>query len=386
VPLNLRSIPLALVAICALVAACSSTEGERVVVDPNAPDISRGNAEPVPLAPAAEPSLLDPNRVVARVNDQIITVRSLNARYGSALRQLGDAGDEQVRQILDRFTKEYMNQVLVLEAAKRLGVAVTREDVAKQIARVEERLKKERDTTLDEDLEAQGLSRWEYEAQVEKDLITERLQAMLVGQANPVSAETRAIVDIWVRPIDVQEFYDRHREEFLIPENAEVEAIHIRMSAYRDGGDPRGDAEKAAHETVRRARSGEDFETLMKQFHAEPVDAFAKPFKRGGKPAAVEEFVWSKSTKPGQVSDAIPLRSSFLILKLTRRQEGGYAPFEEVREGIESGLTRARVMIARWRVQLELLRESVVVPRRFKSVLETQYRDLIKRQLEILAK
>jgi len=384
-----RLMPLVLSLVLGFVAACSSTEEEQVVVDPNSPDISRRIEGPVPDARAAEPSLLDPNRVVARVNDQIITVRSLNARYGAALRQLGEAGDEQVRQILDRFTIDFISQVLVLEAAKRLSVTVTPEDIEKQIAKIEKKLKDERDTTLDEDLEAQGLSRWEFEDQIERDLITERLRAMLLGQRSPVSPETRAIVDIWVRPVEIQDYYDRHREEFRIQEQAEVDAIYIRHSAFREsavgGRGVRELARKAAEDTVSAARAGEDFEALMKKFHEEPVDMFARPFPRGVQQAPVEEFVWSPETEVGQVSAPIEFPSGFLIVKLSGRREEGLVPFEEVREGIERFLQNIRILLARLNVQTELLRESVVVPRRFKNVLERQYAQLIRQQLEALA-
>jgi hypothetical protein len=359
------------------------------VANPDDPQISPEPTGPVPTGPVAEPSLLDPNRVIARVNDQIITVRSLNAIYGATIRQLGEANEEQIRSILDRLTQDMISQALVLEAAKTLGVTITREELNAEIERVEKKLEKERDTTLEEDLEAQGIARWEWEMQLKRRLVTERITMLMLGRAAPVTPETRAIVDIFVRPMDVKDYYERNLDQFLVPEQAEIGAIYIRFSDFRDSAignvAARDRAREAAEETVKRLRDGADFTAEMKRFQDEPMEMFAKPFKRGVQQEPVDRFVWDPKTKVGEISDPIEFPSGFLVVKLKSRQEEGHVPFDEVRAGIREYLQRNRIMLAQVQIQAELLHGSVVQPRRHKMALKNQYESLIQRQLEILA-
>ncbi|MEN8150079.1 MAG: peptidyl-prolyl cis-trans isomerase [Planctomycetota bacterium] len=367
-----------------LVAACASTDRDPIVVDSDAPDVSRKESGPATAEPNGEVSLLDPNRVVARVNDQVITVRTLNAKYGANFRRLGEVGEAQVRYMLDQYSLGYITQVIVFEAARSFGVAVTDEEFRQKIERVEKGLLA-RDTTLEEDLEAQGLARWEWEAQLRREMLTKKLREMLLGTSAPVSAETRAIVDIWVRPVDVQNAYERRREEYRVEERARVEAIYLVLSALRKEGESglavQTRVRELANEIVAKARAGEDFAELTKPYH-EPGQYLAAPFGRGEKQPPVDEFVWDEKTAVGDVSDPIVLRGSVLILKLVSRQDAGYLPFEEVRDAIEQELQLSAVHLAQARVQLQLLEEAVITPRRYKVALIDSYRRAIRAELE----
>jgi hypothetical protein len=291
--------------------------------------------------------------------------------------------------MLDTITVDFIKQVLVLEAAKRHGVTVTRAELEAEIEKYEKKLLAERETTLEEDLEARGLARWEWEAQLERELITNKLRAMFLGRASPISPETRAIVDIWVRPIELKEFYERNLEDFRVPEEAKVEAIWLRFARFaeegRGGIGIRDLAKEAADEVVRKARAGGDFLEIMAAYH-EPLGTYAEPFGRGIQREPVEKFVWDEKTEVGQISDPIELGSGFLILKLERRQAEGYRSFEEVRDVIERFLQNAKINLAQFDLQLALLRESVVTPRMYKVALENQYRGYIRAQIEVLGK
>ena len=73
---------------------CSSTVEGPAIVANRAPDEPALVSE-IPTKDIPEQRMLDPNRIVARVNDQIITVRTIRASpYGAALLSLGDTQSE----------------------------------------------------------------------------------------------------------------------------------------------------------------------------------------------------------------------------------------------------------------------------------------------------
>jgi hypothetical protein len=367
--------------------ACSSTdENAQPVVEP---PISNEPKGPQPTEEVPEPSLLDPNRVVARVNDKIFTVRSLRARYGAAIKRMGEAGDAQIRQLLDRFTSDLIAEWLFLEAAERLGVTVTSQEMQAGIDRRVEVIE-ERGGTLEQELAALGIPRWEWEAEIRRELVTRRLYRMLIGRESPLSPETRALVDVWVRPAEVRGYYERHKEQFRVMEQARVDAIFVRNSSYQEDGRSRSRARETAAETAakvaKRARAGEDFMVIMKEHQDRPLDTFSRPFRRGQQQAPVEKFVWDKKVAVGDVSDPIAFPSGFLVLRLAVREEDRYRPFEEVRAQIEGYLQDATLALAQVQIQAELLRESVITPVRFKTRLRRTYRTAIQQQLAVLSR
>ena len=108
-----------------LVAACGST-GEKPVAGPIESGSGGDSASPmVTDEEVPEQELLDPNRIVARVNDEIITVRSIQAEFGDALLSIGDPTDARYRQALERFALDMIIGRLFLQAAGRLGVTIT---------------------------------------------------------------------------------------------------------------------------------------------------------------------------------------------------------------------------------------------------------------------
>ena len=108
-----------------LVAACGSTEENQVAAPPD-PGVGGNSVPPmVTDEEVPEQELLDPNRIVARVNDEIITVRSIQAEFGDALLSIGEPTDLRYRQALERFALDMIIGRLFLQAAGRLGVAIT---------------------------------------------------------------------------------------------------------------------------------------------------------------------------------------------------------------------------------------------------------------------
>jgi hypothetical protein len=385
----LRALPLSLLALLLLLPACAGTEEEEE------PIVATGSTfAPVPADPSEPgrkpdaPELLDPNRILARVNDDVITVRSIRVEYPTDFLNLEDMGERRIQTMLQERTLWLLSDRLLIQKARELGAQVTRAELDAEIAKQEKEVVEKRNSTLDAELAALGLERWEWRAKEERRLLSKKFIDMLRGLRRPENEHLRAITDMWVRPVEIRRYYDRHPEEFQMPAWARVEAIFIRVSTFEKsagaGSAAKDLARAAAGRTVARARAGEDFDSLMAEFHEKPLSLFENRFGKGEKAAYVEDFVWSAEV--GAVSEPVDRGSGFLIFKLAEKQEARVVPFEEARPRIEGGMRNLKGIVAQHQIQLVLLRESVVTPRVYKIQLEKVLGTRIETALAQLSK
>lgn len=354
----MRRFPLLLL-LAALAAACSSTPETPVVAggalarERDAPPI--GTGEDIP-----EPELLDPNRVVARVNDQTITVRTITAAIGRP-----EGSPEQIRQALDYYTTGIIADRLFLEAAQRMGIEVTKADLERARQAFEEKAK-ERGTTLEDDLARQGIPLWEWEQEQRRQILKEKYRYMALGQMQPVSPDTRAEYDAFVRPVEVRDYWERTRDEYREKEEAKLAGVLVLNGRF--DGDERK-AKEYAEQLVERARGGEDFAAIVKEVQGDsPLGMFEKPFDRKqGFAPGIAEFAWNAPV--GSVSDPIAMPAGWLVLKLERRQEARDPGFLEVRDQVEDRVYGLKLAIGTMKIQLDLLDDAVVTPRIYKDRL-----------------
>ena len=365
--------------------ACSSTDENPASIGGFEPDLA---APMVGSGEVPEQQLLDPNRIVARVNEEIITVRSIQAEFGEALASIGEPTEERVRMALDRFALEIVIGRLFVQAAKRLGVEITREELDGAIADAEESVLKERGTTLDADLAARGIPRWEEEERIRRRLLISKFLRLSVGTERGRDPNTRPVADVYVRPKEVRAFYDRNPDQFRQEESARVGAVFVKFYDFQEAGkgaaEVRQDARRFAEGVVVRARRGEDFGKIVKEVQGEPLPQFAEPFKRGTQVSHVEEFAWKVDV--GDVSDPIELRSGFLVLVLIERSNERILPFDEVKDEISRRFRMLKFTAAQLKVQSELLRESVVEPPVFKEELRLRFQEQTTQILAELSK
>ncbi len=147
----------------------------------------------------------------------------------------------------------------------------------------------------------------------------------------------------WTKPIadaEVQKYYDEHRAEFETPREAHVAHVLIRV-AETGGSEAEDRARAKAGDVIRRAKAGEDFGKLAKEFSEDPGTA-----ARGGdvgwiaKGQVVPPFEEAAfALKKGEVAPA-PVRTQFGFhaIKVLDIREGGRKPVKEVAPQIRAKL------------------------------------------------
>jgi parvulin-like peptidyl-prolyl isomerase len=258
----------------------------------------------------------------AELDDAFITLRGAMAAQGRPFPEQQRAVFE--RQLLEKLalTEILMSKATAADKSK------AREKVSKILT--EERARAKSEARFEAQIRAAGLSPATFEAQLLERATCEEV----------MDRELRP--QLGVTPQKVREFYDRNAAEFQQPERIKLQ--QIVLSFRNASGGAITDAEKTekksiAQQLVDRARKGEDFAALVKQYSDDPAGR-----ERGGDyifpiGKMVPEFESAVlSLKTNQVSDIISTPYAFHIVKLLERLPGEQTPFEKLADQIQMRL------------------------------------------------
>jgi peptidyl-prolyl cis-trans isomerase C len=127
--------------------------------------------------------------------------------------------------------------------------------------------------------------------------------------------------------VRVRDYYDEHPGEFAVLDRVKWLDIFVDASRFADGAAARQHAEMI----IQRARAGEDFLALAKQFdNGDSVLRNGEGLgqKRGEiKPPVAEETLFQ--LKVGEVGPTIDLGFGFHVVKVVEREYAGKEPFDE---------------------------------------------------------
>lgn len=274
------------------------------------------------------------NRVVAIVNDEIITLYELNNRT----RELTGADPgiikmqdkkiflESQRKILDHLIDQKVARVKI----KELGIKVTEREIDETI----EEIKRDNSLTHEEflaSLRKQGSS---YELYREK--IKNELEGM---QLVDFEVKSRIVI----REERIREYFDNHKEKFTSVEKVHIATI-VLLQDTTSGQKDISTIYKEAEELVSRLRNGEDFGELARKFSKGPGA------NEGGdigflKTSQIDPELMKiiQGMSAGDISPPIIRPSAIQVIKLIERQGEGLKPYNDVRGAIYGELYREEV-------------------------------------------
>jgi parvulin-like peptidyl-prolyl isomerase len=264
-----------------------------------------------------------------RVNDEAISYQRFQGFYveyrNSKGVQVGARGDqlELLKQLRIEAMDLMVEQELVKQAAEKEGITGDPGEVDRQIGEL--RAVFDTDEQFRMKLEADGYTEESYRRHVE------RMAAAKV-YLDRIRADAAD-----VRDSEVERFYDENEDRLTLPEQVRVR--HILLTWKPMGTqDDRGTIYKQMEPILERARAGEDFAALAREFSE---DSATKDnggdtglFHRGTMVPAFEEVAFS--LQPGEISDPVGTVFGVHILKLEERQEARLLPLEEVREQLRN--------------------------------------------------
>jgi peptidyl-prolyl cis-trans isomerase SurA len=265
------------------------------------------------------------DRILAQVNDDIITQSEMERRLADIQKELAEqyTGD-QLAQAMEKAKKEALDKMieekLLLQKADELGFKA---DVDLQVSSYIEQLRKQygfKDTAeFEKALAQQGTTLQEFREQMKQQMIISSL----------VSEMVRSRISILTQ--EVEKYYKEHIKDYTTPE--EVNLSEIIISG--EGSDSAN--ETKANEIYNKLKQGESFAAMASQFSKGPT---------AGKGGSIGSYLTSTlsadvsraiaNVKAGEFSAVQKEKSSCVIYRVDERKEAKARPLEEVREEIRN--------------------------------------------------
>ena len=287
------------------------------------------------------------NRIVASVNNDIITLWELNASIkrltGLTPKDLQRRNEKEFYELRRALLNELINEKIAQQEIAKLELTVTDEEVQASI----ERIKEENNLTQEEliaSLNAEGTSFEEYRERIKKDIEHMRL----------VEREVRS--KIVVTDEDIRRYYENNAHEYRQVHEVRLARIFLRIKDP-DSAEEIAQVRAAGGEILQELNSGRDFSEMARKYSQGP----GAP--EGGDlgwiamdqlETKLREVVAKLS--PGEYTDLRPAPSGFQIITVVEEKEAGVRPLEEVRDEIYSTLYKKQVE-AKYAAWIQELRE-----------------------------
>ncbi len=202
------------------------------------------------------------DRVLAIVNNEIITLSDLNLHYGPYLNDIKERGYslEQQRELLfkarEKVLDEIIRQKLTGQAIKRSKVTVAEKQIVDEIERIKNTYGYA-DAEFIEALHNQGLTLDGYRKRLEERLLRENLINLEV------------VSKIVITPGDIQAYYEEHSD--LYAGKKQYHLLNIIMPVAPDDEEELKQGIQQKMEMVlERLKKGQSFETLAKTYSESP--------------------------------------------------------------------------------------------------------------------
>ncbi len=266
------------------------------------------------------------DRVVAIVNDDIITLKELNDAADNFPNEAvfatnfgGEKPDiyEIKRETLDRL----IDDRLMEQEAKKRGISVSQREIDDAIESILKKNSISRQEMIDR-LGSDGLSFEKYQEHIGREMKKSRFMDY------EIKDKVTVIED------DIKKYYDEHTDFFRVIEMVRVQ--HILLSIPPNASETTIEGvNKNTRELVERINSGEDFGKLAGIYSQGASAASGGDmgwFKRGEIIPFLETVVFDLEV--GEVSGVIKSPLGLHMIKLMDKKEGEVRPFEGVKDEI----------------------------------------------------
>jgi peptidyl-prolyl cis-trans isomerase SurA len=300
----------------------------------------------VSLPAWAQEQLVD--RVVAVVNDEAITQSELDIYLRPLYEELKKQLEEeellsQLNQIRLKLLNQMIEDRLVFQEAKKLGIIVRESEIDEQMNEVRSRFPSE--TEFEKVLRAQGMTLTQIRERYEREITIRRL--------HDVEIRSRVVVS----PQEIEDFYKNRKAEL-----AEEEKVRLRSLTVRKGEEAveKGivdEKAKAKIESLRqRIEQGEDLAKLAQEFSDDPHAKQGGEIgwvKRGEMLPTIDEIIFN--LKAGETSSVLETSAGYHFFKVEEKVVSEIPPFEKARGKIQEILFReeARDRFKEWMSELK---------------------------------
>ena len=287
------------------------------------------------LTAAADRLVLE--EIVARVNNQIITLADLERSRQSLREELAreHIGAELEKQLQERdkdLLRDLIDQTLLVQRGTDMGISVEA-DVIKRLDRIRQDSGLDSMEALERTAAAQGVDFEDFKEQIRNQLLTQAVVQKEVSGKVMLDAE------------EVREYYAKHQQELTRPESVYLREILVSTEGVPPDQLPA--REERVREVLGKIRAGEKFEELAKTYSDAPTGAEGGDlgvFEVEKLSPVIREAV--EKLLEGGVSDPLRTPQGYLLLQKVAYMPAGIPPFEKVEGEIMQKLYYGKVQPA----------------------------------------
>ena len=260
-----------------------------------------------------KPKIITLDRIVAVVNDEVITQQELAARVDFAFRQLRQQGTPPpTREVIERqLIERLIADRVQMQHARDIGLRVDDAELDRAIARIADENKLS-PTQMRATLEKDGVSFEKFREDIRSEITLSRLREREVAQKIVI---TEAEIDNFIQAQQTQGRNDEYNLSHIlvtVPENATPEQLQTRRTR--------------AEQALAQLKGGTDFRQIAAAFSDAPeaLQGGLIGWRESSRlPGLFLDAV--RPLKTGDLSELLRSPNGFHILKLNERR-GGQAP------------------------------------------------------------
>jgi len=288
------------------------------------------------------------DRIVAIVNDDIITLSQLNRSVKPWLANIKKMGysQEKEHQMIFRaredILQQLINEKLTDQEIERFKVSVTEREIDAQI----ERIKKSRFLTeeeLRETLERQGITLENYRERLKKDILRVKL----------VNREVKS--KIVITNEDIKAYYDKHKEEYSGKRKYHLRNI-LKRVPVNAVDEFKEEIRLKMEEVLKKLEAGQPFEVLARTYSDSPIAAEGGDlgvFSLDQLSPEIREAIIGK--RIGEFTSILDTEQGFQVFYIQNIIKSRDKPLEEVSSAIQEKILR-EIMDTKFETWIEGLR------------------------------
>lgn len=259
-------------------------------------------------------------RVVARVNDSIVTQSALDARVELARKD--PAAPPDVKKVRIAVLEQMIREKLVQDKAEALDLTATDAEVDESLERVKEQYGMKNDADFDRALTANGMTRETLRTQLRQSILTNKVLSREVSTTLTDDA--------------IRTEYERVKDKlYVVPEKARISEILVRFTPFEASS--RDAARGKIQEAQKRLQAGTPFADVAREFSDGPTR------DRGGDLGFVSKGDLApeldQAVFGGDLSRPVETRDAIHLVAVTERVKAGFRPFDEVKEEIRKKMS-----------------------------------------------
>lgn len=271
------------------------------------------------------------DRIVAVVNDDVITLIELNSSLKPYTEKIGSLGypPEKEQELLFKVRKDMLdrliNQKIEDQEIKRLKVKISEEQIDKTIERI-----KETNYLSDEQLRAalakDGLTMEEYRKKIKSQILRTRLVNLKVKSKIVITKE------------DVKAYYEKHIEEYGGTQKYHLRNIIMKVPLF-SGTEKKLEIKAKMDEILEKLKAGESFEVLATKFSESPAASDGGnlgEFEFDSLSPQLQKAI--EKIKPGEFTPVLDTDQGYQIFFIEEILSAQGKTLEEVTPEIESKL------------------------------------------------